>query len=238
MDDWNVTNNRFIAYFDIMGFKDFVYSNDHDEVLKKMDFLATEIIKPIDKIANEISTGVKSIYSSTTNAVKPIIFSDSILLISEGKNPDDIQSILDMSVFLLAMCFKRSIPINGVISHGLFTADFNKSLYFGKPLIESYLLQKELMYYGCICDHHVEKIINEHPSNKYQLIHYPTPFKSGDVTHLNLNWIEYLKGCGSTLPKEFYIKLVEQFYFSVSGNPRKYVDNTLNFIKYCCRNMP
>lgn len=233
MDDWNVTKNRFIAYFDIMGFKEFVYSNEHDKVFTRMDFLSTEIIKPIEKLADSILSGNKSYYTSITNAVKPIIFSDSILLVSEGKSPDDIQSLLDMSCFLLSMCFNNSIPINGVISHGLFTADFSKSLFIGKPLIESYLLQKDLMYYGCICDHHIEKIINEHPSNRYQLIPYPTPFKNGEVTHLNLNWVRYLKGLGSTNPEEFYIKLIEQFYLSVSGNPRKYVDNTLKFIKYC-----
>ena len=43
----------------------------------------------------------------------------------------------------LETALTNGIPIKGAIAKGIMTADFNKSIYVGVPLIDAYNLQKE-----------------------------------------------------------------------------------------------
>ncbi len=43
MGAWKNTSNRFVVFFDIAGFKDMVFSNDHKNVLDTMRYLSDHL---------------------------------------------------------------------------------------------------------------------------------------------------------------------------------------------------
>lgn len=254
---WKNTSRRFVGFFDIMGFKDLVYRNSHESVLIKMNRL-NQIIVPIEQESKRLLTQtekdaenyLKEFESlkerSKENLMKditvnrkdkekylriiarPVMFSDSIMIVTSGDTFYDAQKITIVSSHLIKECFANGIPIKGAISCGIMTADFEKSIYFGQPLIDAYLLQEELLLYGVILDNKTEAVLEKHniQENFARWLTYKTPLKSGLVNHMLLNW--HFKRA----EHEGSLKQLKNFYKSVCGRPRIYIDNTINFINY------
>ena len=173
-----------MAFFDIMGFKDFISRNSHEEVKNKMN-----------KLKN-ILLSIRINYKKKETPIKPVMFSDSIILISNLNSIIDLKELIHSIIFLIKNCFKANIPIKGAISKGMFTCDSDNSLYFGQPLIDAYKIQNSIKYYGCIIDNVVENdyinYCNNFILNKI-LVKYKTPFTKGKVNHYNLNWLVFDK---------------------------------------------
>jgi len=205
---------RFVAYFDIMGFKDRVYRNYHE--VSNMMYKLDEFISLMKKLDSRYSTNLK-----------PIVFSDTILFISPSDSPSDLENVLSVCAFFLADMIAKKIPIKGAIAHGTFTTDYEKSLYFGLPLIDAYLLTNQVFFYGALLHNSIEKYLEE-IKNKQSIDNVmkfiarkPIPTKSGLINHsyisLKFDWSKY----------SFEREMLEAFYLDVSGKPRKYVDNSL-----------
>lgn len=233
---WNNTCNRIIAFFDIMGFKNLVYTSPHEKILEKMEKLC-QIVKIIDN--SKFDDDGKELI------IKATIFSDSIIFISENDTVASAKNIIMVSSFMMDYCFDLAIPIKGCIAHGKFTADFSKSLFFGKPLIEAYLLQQELNMYSVIIHHSFEayyidkqlygKKFSEHGS----WVKYATPLKCGKSRHYHINWLYYSDHLYDKEKKERYRNVdginqlhqsIKNYRLTTSGLHRMYVDNTEDFI--------
>ncbi|MEZ4922165.1 MAG: hypothetical protein R2780_03250 [Crocinitomicaceae bacterium] len=124
-----------------------------------------------------------------------------------------------MSIFQEA-AIQRGAPTKGAISYGRFTADFEKSIFYGQPLIDAYLLQDELYYYGIIADNNVQAFLGQNDKiETSEVDHYflwtETPLKRGMVNHLNIKL--------DSLTED----QLNDLYNHVSGSVRKYVDNTI-----------
>ena len=225
--DWIVTNNRFIGFFDIMGFSNLVYTNTHKTVLKKLEKLSS-YVKGLDN--SEFGQ------EGDITILKTAIFSDSLIFITDNDSVDAGIHLLLICAKVYELCCKLGIPIKGSFSHGEFTADFEKSLFFGKPLIEAYQLEEELHLYSAVLHHSFEKkLINEEYSNaelsnNIRLIKYKTPLKGGKSWHYHLNWIFYSELIKDKKLNRKPIDLwIQNFYKTVSGKTRQYVDNTEEF---------
>ncbi|AWA30945.1 hypothetical protein HYN48_13145 [Flavobacterium magnum] len=229
---WNDTDNRFVAFFDIMGFKNLVQTKSHANILKQMRQLAA-IVNYID--SQEI------VSKNSQSVLKSTIFSDSIILISNNNTVSSAANIMLHSSLLMTVAIRLGIPMKGCIAHGKFTADFENSIFFGQPLIDAYLLEEELSLYSIVLHNSFEN----HLINKYyggykfrdniRWFKYLTPLKVGKSQHYHLNWIFYgfllnEKVDNSTKIEEFR-KLINNFYLTVSGRTRSYVDNTVDFFE-------
>lgn len=223
---WENTDNRFVAYFDIMGFKNLVQNNSHEKIVKLMTGIST-VVKSMDS---------ESFGDDPNNIVKTSIFSDSIIIVSNNDSISSAAHVMWQSAYLYRKCLELGIPIKGSIAYGKFTADFDKSIFFGQPLIDAYLLEEELNLYSVVLHHSFEsyllgKVYGKHkfPDNIRWFKHL-TPFKNGRSNHYHLNWIFYL-------PDEEQEKIEEKrdllskYYNSVSGKTRCYVDNTLTLFE-------
>jgi hypothetical protein len=235
---WINTQDRFIAFFDIMGFKDFIYRNDHEVVLHKMLDLKL-ILSPVKRDAERKLNEPKESEVKFYNAIiRPVVFSDSILLVSDKNTPEDLFTLLFSCTWIINKCIAVNIPIKGAISYGTLTADFDSSLYFGKPLIDAFQLQDSLTYYGCVIDNNVESYLKSGKDAGYSskwLIKYKTPFKLGSVFHYNLNWLErdLNHNENDKLLVENKEKELNNYYNTVSGSTRLYVDHTIEFFEFC-----
>lgn len=213
---WLDTSSRFVGFFDIMGFKELMLRVPHESVQMKLMGI------------HEISQTIHDHDDSKELLLKCVKFSDSIVLISNDDSEESAVKIIQASAWLIAGALAKRVPLKGAIAFGLFTADFINSLYFGQPLIDAFLLQNELKLYGAILHHTAEKRLSE--LNVVQrsslCVPYETPMSIGTVRHVNIDWLD-----PADFNKVDLISLEESLYHSVSGNPRKYVDNTFAFVK-------
>lgn len=224
---WVTTCNRFVAFLDIMGFKDMVSRHSHQDVKKIM-----ESFEPaIGHIRLNLGT-----LPEHANAVRPVFFSDSILLVS---NDGSGKAATLLSIFaenILAKAMSVGIPLKGAIAYGEQTADFDKSLHFGRPLIDAFLLQEQLLFYGIALHHTADKrlsdaILVKEPEFRLlepELYKYATPLKTGIVTHTVLD----LARPNAYTPVE---TMLANLYGTVSGEPRRSLDNTRAFAEWLAK---
>ncbi len=226
-EKWEVTTNRFVAFFDIMGFKDMVQRNSHEEIFDKLENLKN-VLDVLEKVS-----GFKFLekFGIAEYQTKAITFSDSIVFFSKGDEPKDAAKILIDSYSFLLHSIKKGVPIKGALSYGRISVDFENSLFFGQPIIDAFLLQEELQLYTAIIDHLFESKLSDFNKNESFIslkekatTNYKANLKTGKVTHL------LLKPSINYEIKD-HISNVEKLYSSVSGRPRLYVDNTLEFLK-------
>ncbi len=221
-NNWAITANRFVAFFDIMGFKDLVERNSHKEVVDKLNTLKNAL-KTLE-IANVDERFKKYDMEET----KSITFSDSIIIFSKSDTIKDAKKILLDSAWIVNAALQIGLGIKGAISHGEITVDFRESLFFGRPIIDSFLLQDQLHLYAAILDNNFEKKINAFSLDdtfKDLYISYKACIKTGKVSH-NLICPPKVKDV------QAQIGFTNKIYEAVSGSPRIYVDNTLDFLDF------
>jgi len=224
MDKFPNTCDRFIAYFDIMGFRDLSYRNNHEDVAKIMNSMSEKVQIIKDSEEEILKKGREPDGDFEKATIMPIIFSDTIILISGSNTIYDARKSIYSASFFLYQMMGIKVPVKGALSYGQVTADFSKSIYFGRPLIDAYLLSEETFFYGATLHHSFEKYLSEKDLTIPDVIlkHGQVPMKAGHVTHYYVDWETHLANSGDRKT------LVEEFYLSASGGVRKYVDNTLS----------
>lgn len=216
-DDWEDDCNRYIGFIDIMGFKDLVARRPHQEI-KHMLLQMNQTRRILLKI---LGRDHKAGTVKEDTRVRSISFSDSIVFVTKSDLPEDLFNLSVALKICQEAAIQSGLPTKGAISHGKLTIDFDRSIFFGQPLIDAYLLQEQLFYYGIIADNNAEarlKTLMEEKSGDFEHNHFirlSTPLKSGKVNHFNvrLNSIQ--------------ADQLDYLYDSVSGTARKYVDNTI-----------
>lgn len=218
-NNWEITTKRFVVFLDLMGFKDFIARNDAKTVyehMKKLSYLTDEIPKVIQTTHPIL---YREVYSTT--------FSDSIVLFSIDDSVESLDNLLYMSRAIMTSAIMAKIPIKGSIAHGEISVDRDRQIFCGQPIIDSYELQEELNYYGVVFHNSVDRFINENcPQNKNIKDAYfkaKTFLKSGTITHNNLDIFINKTPDG----KKYQYEELEILMDTVSGPPRKYVDNTI-----------
>ena len=214
------TTSRFVAFLDIMGFKDRVARTSHQELFAQLTDFNRDITICFRK------------YPQTE--IQLAQFSDSILLFSKDTTLESLKYLADATRDIMRTAITQSVPIplKGAIAQGEMTCDLQKQLFFGQALIDAYLLEENINYYGIIVHHTAEKSVLELVKTGDNIIFndIKAPLKSGKITHYELSW--YIDDMATD---ELAIKAIKEsltnFRQNVSDTPRKYIDNTLDVIR-------
>lgn len=222
-NSWSRSENRFIGFIDIMGFKDLVARNN-EEVL----YLMMRRIRE-STFQNVITHGVDDPEDGYESNIYITTYSDSIIIYSKDNSEQCLNSFINAISGLTNDLIIHGIPHKGAIAHGLMTLDFKNSIFFGQPLIDAYLLHDELAFYGVVVHATADNFIRTCGS-KY-VFEYNCPFKSGVSKHLTI-LPELLE------PDPLYeisyndcYKAVENFRQRTSGSLRMYIDRTLQYLE-------
>lgn len=205
------TRNRFVAFLDIMGFKDRVARNDHDEILKELEIFQSNISQYVS-------------YHSDAN-VQLALFSDSILIYSQDDSSDSLHALADITshIMMYAIQQEKPIPLKGAIAAGRMTCNQIKQLYFGQALIDAFLLEENIKYYGVLVHHSAEKYLQLNDFPEFRDV--KAPLKGGEISHYELNWYNTAIKPGENNPKTVD-DCLKNLRLTVSDEPRKYIDNT------------
>ncbi len=135
---WLSSCKRFIAFFDILGFKYFVQNHDISEVQKYMNAILIHL-KSIEKVSGEI---------------KIIFCSDSIFILTPDDTSNSLEHFIVTITGFIASCIHNGIPLKGAISYGDICIEWNneKTIIFGNPVINAVNSHDNLKIIGCIVD--------------------------------------------------------------------------------------
>jgi len=232
-DNWEPTKDRFIAFFDYLGFSNYVMRNKHQVVSKRMNKLHKSLEHIVRAaLSKKLYIGEGDNQKSITNYnAKVTMFSDSIIIFSENDSKENLMFLLLVSLEFFRKCIANNIPVKGAISHGTLTADFERNIFFGKSLIDAYHLESELQMLGIVLDQRSEKKAREYNlvdiDSPKLLKNYLVPFKGGRTNHLVVNW--KIGEDGNEGVRERTKSQLLKFYNLSSGIQRKYIDNAFEF---------
>lgn len=224
---WEITCDRFVAFFDIMGFKEMALRNSHEVMLTKLG--AIKYFKD-----NIIEGDQYNQHLKNESGLKSFVFSDTIVAFTKSDSAKDAEILLAKCSHFIRMCLTNKLPLKGVISFGKISIGWQDSMFYGQPIIDAYLLQEELQMYGAILDFNAEKKFKELSKEENiwnKIILYKTPTKTGKINHYCLKWAPQ-RFKPEKFKSEQCREYVENIYTIVSGKPRVYVDNTLDFLDH------
>jgi len=229
---WKDTDERFIVYLDIMGFKDFASRNKHEDVLARLQKVL-DFTKDAEGYSNTGSTTDEKGNSIPFETIHITTFSDSIFLFSKDSTILSFGMITLAASSLFVNAIKEGIPMKGAMAYGQITVDRKQRIYCGQPLIDAHLLHEQVNYYGVVAHHSIDEYFINHEVDGYykgSYIEVKTPLKSGNISHYNLNWFESLSILsvlrqGSPIVE--FEEEIKKLKAITSGAPRKYIDNTV-----------
>lgn len=224
--EWTVTCNRFVGMIDIMGFKDLVSRNSHEKVYKMM-------LKVSEAMTNtQFWYGTD--FDKNDNPLEKVIFmtySDSIIVYSQNNSAECADMFIGCMSGLSEELFKNGVPHKGSVAFGKMTVDFDNAIFFGQPLIDAYLIQDELQFYGTVA--HSTAEFNKNFKNDDNVIEYNCPFKTGTANHLTITPGSFITKDPIDIKEiEKLTKSIQKLKINTSGGLRNYIDNTLKYIEY------
>ena len=216
---WEVTCNRFVAFLDIMGFKDMVMRKTHEEVYT--------VLNGFSKMSEQIER-IKPI----SDLVYITKFSDSIVIFSKDNDVKTFSNFIAIVNIIFAEALIREVPIKGGIAHGKISVNKSGAIFFGQPIIDAYLLEEDVHHYGIACHSTIDSYIDKSIVTDYSLFNLyldKAILKSGNITHLMCDWYNNTTSFIDMFPdKSTGINgIIKKLYLGVSGSPRRYIDNTL-----------
>ena len=227
--DFELTCERYVAFFDILGFKNMVYREPHDEIYFKLH----RFIKKVEGLRDSenflLFNAQNTNFDIDKGIVMPVVFSDSIVLISNSDSIHCFNKILFASSMILAQSLSNNIPIKGAIAFGLFTSNFHNSLFFGRPLIDAYILTSELHFLGAALHHSIEQNVSKYDLDLADdfLFNGDIPLKKGHVQHYYIDWTCLLEEAIETDKLDIAVEVIlDNLYLTASGSDRLYIDNS------------
>lgn len=226
---WQENEDHLVLFMDIMGFKDRVTRTRHNELLKTLtDFKdLNDRLKPLLK-------------DDTGELLRMVQFSDSIIIASMNSNKQSLNRIVKAAVVLMQNALESGLALKGAIAMGSLTFDAETGIYFGLPIVDAYLLEEELKFYGVAFHHSVEPLIENYIKNPPQRGRQPLyapieacklQLKTGQSSHYCVSYHKMSKVLAKADDSTRLSGLVKNIGKTVSGAPRIYIDNTLKFFE-------
>lgn len=157
----DTTNNNYIAFLDVLGFKEIIEANSHEYVVDLYEqVLDKVVIQSIYQSNAEHILREKTSPTLMETHINSILVSDSLILWTNKQ--DNINSFMDILIcvkFLMFYAFKNGFALRGCIEKGDFnfvkktheTNINNHSLSIvGKALTEAYTNESKQNWAGCV----------------------------------------------------------------------------------------
>ena len=225
--NWDDKKDRFVLYLDIMGFKERVNRCETEALKNDLMSFKTKNIKLKPLLKSTTKDGEKDL-------LKMAQFSDSIVVISQSNTKDDLNRICRAAVILMQTAMESKFALRGSIAMGQMVFDETNQLFFGKALVDAYLLEEQLAYYGVVFHESAEKIVQKAKATKG--IYFPiqdveVPLKGGRSKHYHVAWHLMTKALSKGDISTDALSWLDNLRITVSGTPRIYLDNTRKVIE-------
>ena len=226
--NWKPKDMRFVAFLDILGFKDLVLRNTHEQVYNLLHQISITK-KTLERLIND-DDDFELAGDAGINIVR---FSDSIGIFSKKDDLDNFKMFSESVNIIFASAILKDIPLKGGMAYGEITLNQAEQIYFGQPIIDAYLIEEEVSYFGVVAHNSIDAYINSHSEDILYSNYFcqATPLKSGLIYHRNAHWFNTLIRLEKPDNGKAYVEeTIKRFRNKVSSSSRKYVDRTLDVL--------
>lgn len=228
---WKTTDLRFVAFLDLLGFKDKVMRKTHQEIYEELGKIS-KLKELVEK-----NTMLKQKKRFLDADVYVVSFSDSIVLFSKNNSFENFEYFLIALRAIFSNSIRARIALKGGMAYGEISLNKTAQVYFGQPIIDAYLIEEDVNYLGVVAHDSIDKFLNTYkqqtedsPIVNKLIFKDKSYLKSGKITHFNLDWFILTQRDYEELEPQIIIDNIindlDRFYFDVSGSPRRYIDNT------------
>ncbi len=182
----------FIAFFDVLGFKEFINNNKLEEAIRLFDNLLMEAQLAIAHGKTRPGEGGMAVPDLADQKVNCLHISDSIIFWTNCNEISDFEELVNVCHQFYWRSLQTTFPIRGALVYGELhfkpfninnTATFYNSSLIGKGLVDAYLKAESIEYAGCILDDSaIKKVSGEMINNliyDQKICLYKVPFKTG-----------------------------------------------------------
>ena len=233
---WKTTDKRFVAFLDILGFKDKVMRKSHAEIYEEL----SKISKLKETVESRLS--LKKTERFYDSDVYVVSFSDSIVIFSKNDSFENFEFFLVALRGIFANSIRHKIAMKGGFAHGEISLNKTAQIYFGQPIIDAYLIEEDVNYLGVVAHSSINDYVHINKSSvdlsklvQKLIFEEKISLKSGKIMHINLDWFILSQRDYNNLEDEEKLKNIithiNSFYCSVSGSPRRYIDNTIDLLQ-------
>ncbi|MEX1029980.1 MAG: hypothetical protein WDZ91_08035 [Paenibacillaceae bacterium] len=166
---------KFIAFLDILGFKDIVSNNKHEMLERKLrDFSA--IIENLNGIFTSIGDEIP-----LPQKIEVLTVSDSIIIWTDDDSQESFALITIAVSEILRHSFYNGTPLRGALTRGSLSVIQKKhqTNIFGIGLINAYLLESTLNMSGCAIENDTFRynVVSQKLIKDKYIVKYDTSFK-------------------------------------------------------------
>lgn len=197
-------NKSFVAFFDILGFKDLVSNNSHEELLEIYDFALYDTLKSMIPILKTVYGIIPQLGTKEIDTLEIYIISDSVIIILKDISTKGFLYLLAVSRIVLSSAMGGGIPLRGGISVDEVSVLKNEygTTILGKGLTKAYEIENKQSWSGAIVSEECFEYLKEPESKDLaeRLINaegailirkYNVPSKDGEKEEYVVEWTRY-----------------------------------------------
>jgi hypothetical protein len=220
-------NEKYVLFLDILGFKDLIENNSHEEIEKIYKHQVIESYGPAihmsslfsgQNIQVEFRIDGNILKDTVQNTLNLHIMSDSILIWTNDASLDSLMKLFAFASVYINLTFTMGVPLRGAISKGYISEIITpmnnniQSCFVGTGIVKAYQLEGKQDWMGCIID---DECIKDIP--KDVLVHIQAE-KNSYIT----KYMVPFKVNGVIEPKEAYV-------VNWAISPSSTIDNSIEF---------
>lgn len=240
----------YIAYFDILGFKEFIDCNSKEYIDRNFSHIFRESQTALSG-EKYVQADFGFIPDLSLAEINCLHFSDSIIFWSKDKSEKSFRQIVDVCFTFYWRCMQTCFPVRGCLvlgdiefqpfqipsSNG--STFYNSSLY-GSGLIQAYLKAEHQDWAGCYIDetaiNSVKETVIYDLLSTSKIVYYAVPNKDG--TRRYEHTIRIITGNLNNLAFRNFSKNVERVFSQhMNGKPltdsvKQKMFNTIKFLEF------
>lgn len=249
---------RFIAHFDILGYKEFIENNTTEYINQQNDHIFRESQTAVARDGAYIDVPGGIAPDVRTAEVNCMHFSDTILFWTNAATQNDFLKLAHVCYKFYWRTMQTSFAIRGALGFGEFSfepfqirgdngARFLNSSLFGKGLVDIYLKAENQDWAGCFIDDSAwnaldeegNKIVSEASLNdliyKNVIVFYPVPLKDGRREYRHC--FRLMNSLDNATFRNSAIDIKRIFTQHMNGKPivpsvERKMNNTIDFLGY------
>ena len=234
--------NSFVAFFDVLGFKNLVEKNSHEELIEIYEDKLYNTLNLSENIFNPILKFFTPEVEKDTLNIKTYLISDSIILIQNDLTKRGFLNMIAKCQLLLSHSFADGIPLRGALSFGPVTIIENVrgTTIVGLGLTKAYDLERTQQWSGGMIDYecfnlfpdeNADAFIKKLLSNKENplIIKYDIPLKNSLYNGYSFNWTQYNLIRDEKDIIEAFTKHKKEI---ISSKEELMIDNTLKYYRH------
>lgn len=183
---------RYITYFDLLGYRNFLTKNESDLHQTVINQMYVHIDSALNETGDYRKTGSGFVNDLTGKLVSFVNYSDTIILWTEGDSQEEFNSILNATFICNWRMNHYQFPVRGVLIYDeLYPMNFSLpdggyhiNTFYGKGLINAHDKAETQQWAGMFLDKSVFDKVDLDDNILSKCIEYPVPFKNGRQNEL------------------------------------------------------